>query len=65
MIALETAEDVAAFALEGDDMDTLRKEFSSVVEKVRCVTKVAPGCRIADLVAIISTLDFVIPDIDR
>jgi hypothetical protein len=35
MIALETAEDVAAFALEGDDMDTLRREFGVVVEKVR------------------------------
>ena len=28
-------------------------------------TKVAPGFRVADLVAILSTLDIVVPDIDR
>ena len=27
--------------------------------------KIAKGCKIADLVAIMSTLDLVIPDIDR
>jgi len=30
-----------------------------------CLTRMAPGGRIADLVAMISTLDFVVPDMDR
>jgi len=30
-----------------------------------CATRIAPGFRVADLVAIVSTLDLVIPDIDR
>lgn len=30
-----------------------------------CVTEIAPGWRIADLVAILSTLDIVVPDVDR
>jgi len=30
-----------------------------------CVTRIAPGFRVGDLVAIVSTLDLVIPDIDR
>jgi NADH:ubiquinone oxidoreductase subunit D len=30
-----------------------------------CVTEIAPGRRIADLVAILSTLDIVVPDADR
>jgi NADH:ubiquinone oxidoreductase subunit D len=30
-----------------------------------CLTKIAPGWRVADLVAMISTLDFVVPDMDR
>lgn len=30
-----------------------------------CVTRIAPGVRVADLVAIVATLDLVIPDIDR
>ena len=30
-----------------------------------CVTRIAPGLRVADLVAIVSTLDLVVPDIDR
>lgn len=30
-----------------------------------CITKTAPGMRVADLVAMLSTLDVVIPDMDR
>ena len=35
MLALETAEDVAAFALEGDDMEDARKLYNKGLEKAR------------------------------
>lgn len=35
MLALETAEDVAAFALEGDDMGEARKLYNKAMEKAR------------------------------
>lgn len=65
---VETARGVLGvfLASDGTPNHATRVHFRSPnFNNLWCVTRIAPGGRIADLVAIISTLDFVIPDIDR
>ena len=65
---METARGVmgAFIASEGKPDQAVRVHLRSPnFNNLWCLTKIAPGWRVADLVAMVSTLDFVIPDIDR
>jgi len=65
---VETARGVLGvfLASDGTPNHATRVHFRSPnFNNLWVITKVAPGLRIADVVALISTLDFVVPDIDR
>jgi len=64
---IETARGVLGLTLVSDGGDTPNRAHfrSPVFNNLWAVTALAPGWRIADIIAIQSTLDLAIPDIDR
>jgi len=65
---LETARGVIGVFLVAEDKAQIPYRIhlrSPCFNNLWCITKTAPGFRVADLVAILSTLDLVIPDMDR
>jgi NADH-quinone oxidoreductase subunit D len=65
---VETARGVMGVFLVAEDKSEIPYRIhvrSPNFNNLWCITKIAPGFRVADLVAILSTLDIVVPDIDR
>jgi NADH-quinone oxidoreductase subunit D len=64
---LETARGILGVFLVSDGKETPRRLHfrSPCFHNLWTVTEAAKGCRVADIVAILASLDLVIPDIDR
>jgi NADH:ubiquinone oxidoreductase subunit D len=64
---VETARGILGLTIVSDGKDTpYRMHYRSpCFNNLWVVTSIAPGWRLADLVTILSTLDVVVPDIDR